>query len=45
VLPPVSTADWTVKDLAERIGEIRSAYVRLLTGWSAAGADGSGVAS
>jgi putative phosphoserine phosphatase/1-acylglycerol-3-phosphate O-acyltransferase len=45
VLPPVSTADWTVKDLPERVGEIRSAYVRLLAGWPAAGAGGSGVAS
>ena len=45
VLPPVSTADWTVKDLPERIGEIRIAYVRLLADWPAAGADGSGVAS
>ena len=45
VLPPVSTADWTVKDLPERIGGIRSAYVRLLADWPAAGADGSGVAS
>ena len=45
VLPPVSTAGWTVKDLPERIGEIRIAYVRLLAGWPAAGADGSGVAS
>ena len=37
VLPPVSTADWTVRDLRERIEEIRSAYVGLLADWPAAG--------
>jgi len=42
VLPPVSTADWTVKDLPERIGGIRSAYVRLLADWPAAGPDLTG---
>jgi putative phosphoserine phosphatase/1-acylglycerol-3-phosphate O-acyltransferase len=33
VLPPVSTADWTVRDLGERIEEIRIAYVKLLAEW------------
>ena len=42
VLPPVSTADWTVRDLRERIEEIRSEYVRLLADWPAAGADRAG---
>ena len=42
VLPPVSTADWTVRDLRERIEEIRSAYVRLLADWPAPGPDGGG---
>jgi putative phosphoserine phosphatase/1-acylglycerol-3-phosphate O-acyltransferase len=46
VLPPVSTAGWTTKDLPERIGEIRIAYVRLLADWPAPGAVGrSGAAS
>jgi putative phosphoserine phosphatase / 1-acylglycerol-3-phosphate O-acyltransferase len=35
VLPPVSTADWTVRDLRERIEGIRSAYVQLLAEWPA----------
>jgi len=38
VLPPVSTADWTVEDLRERIEEVRSAYVKLLADWPAPGA-------
>jgi putative phosphoserine phosphatase/1-acylglycerol-3-phosphate O-acyltransferase len=33
VLPPVSTADWTIGDLRERIEEIRSEYVALLADW------------
>jgi putative phosphoserine phosphatase/1-acylglycerol-3-phosphate O-acyltransferase len=37
VLPPVSTADWTVRDLRERIEEIREAYVQLLAEWPAPG--------
>jgi hypothetical protein len=37
VLPPVSTADWTVRDLQERIEEIRIAYVKLLAEWPAPG--------
>jgi putative phosphoserine phosphatase/1-acylglycerol-3-phosphate O-acyltransferase len=37
VLPPVSTADWTVRDLRERIEEIRMAYVNLLAEWPAPG--------
>jgi putative phosphoserine phosphatase / 1-acylglycerol-3-phosphate O-acyltransferase len=49
VLPPVSTAEWTVRDLRERIEEIRSAYVGLLADWPAAGPpagpDGGGAAS
>ena len=36
VLPPVSTADWTVQDLRERIEEVRIAYVELLAEWPAA---------
>jgi putative phosphoserine phosphatase/1-acylglycerol-3-phosphate O-acyltransferase len=42
VLPPVSTADWTVRDLRERIEQIRSDYVRLLADWPAAGPDLAG---
>src|SRR6478672_9611103 len=37
VLLPVSTADWTVEDLRERIEEVRSAYVKLLAEWPAPG--------
>jgi putative phosphoserine phosphatase/1-acylglycerol-3-phosphate O-acyltransferase len=37
VLPPVSTADWTVQDLRERIEEIRMTYVNLLAEWPAPG--------
>ena len=37
VLPPVSTADWTVRDLRERIEVIRMAYVNLLAEWPAPG--------
>jgi putative phosphoserine phosphatase / 1-acylglycerol-3-phosphate O-acyltransferase len=37
VLPPISTADWTVRDLRERIEEIRMAYVNLLAEWPAPG--------
>jgi putative phosphoserine phosphatase/1-acylglycerol-3-phosphate O-acyltransferase len=37
VLPPVSTADWTVQDLRERIEEVRVAYVKLLADWPAPG--------
>jgi putative phosphoserine phosphatase/1-acylglycerol-3-phosphate O-acyltransferase len=37
VLPPVSPADWTVRDLQERIEEIRMAYVNLLAEWPAPG--------
>jgi putative phosphoserine phosphatase/1-acylglycerol-3-phosphate O-acyltransferase len=40
VLPPVSTADWTVQDLRERIEEIRIAYVKLLADWPYGGARG-----
>ena len=35
VLTGGSTADWTVRDLRERIEEVRSAYVRLLADWPA----------
>jgi len=37
VLPPISTADWTVRDLRERIEQIRMAYVNLLAEWPAPG--------
>ena len=37
VLPPISTADWTVRDLPERVEEIRMAYVNLLAEWPAPG--------
>jgi putative phosphoserine phosphatase/1-acylglycerol-3-phosphate O-acyltransferase len=37
VLPPVSVADWTTGDLAERIEQIRAAYLRTLAHWPAAG--------
>jgi len=33
VLPPVSTADWTLQDLRERIEQVRSWYVDLLADW------------
>ena len=37
VLPPVSTADWTLGNLTERIEQIRACYVALLADWPAAG--------
>jgi putative phosphoserine phosphatase / 1-acylglycerol-3-phosphate O-acyltransferase len=37
VLPPVSTADWTVQDLRERIEQVRSRYVDLLADWPRGG--------
>jgi putative phosphoserine phosphatase / 1-acylglycerol-3-phosphate O-acyltransferase len=37
VLPPVSVADWTTEDLAERIEQIRAAYLQTLAHWPAAG--------
>ena len=37
VLPPVSTADWTVANLRERIAQIRSRYVDLLADWPRGG--------
>jgi putative phosphoserine phosphatase / 1-acylglycerol-3-phosphate O-acyltransferase len=40
VLPPVSTGDWTLENLRERIEEIRACYVALLADWPAAGLDG-----
>ena len=33
VLPPVSVADWTLQDLAERITQIRSKYIETLAEW------------
>ena len=33
VLPPVSTADWTLEDLSERIEQIRACYVARLAEW------------
>jgi putative phosphoserine phosphatase/1-acylglycerol-3-phosphate O-acyltransferase len=42
VLPPVSTADWTMENLRERIEEIRGRYVDLLADWPATGLDGAG---
>jgi putative phosphoserine phosphatase/1-acylglycerol-3-phosphate O-acyltransferase len=33
VLPPVSVADWTLQDLAERISQIRSKYIEILAEW------------
>ncbi len=40
VLPPVSTGDWTLGDLSERIGQIRACYVARLADWPAADLDG-----
>ena len=40
VLPPVSTGDWTLQNLRERIEQIRGWYVRLLADWPAGGLDG-----
>ncbi len=37
VLPPVSTADWTLENLSERIEQIRACYVARLADWPAAG--------
>ena len=37
VLPPVSVADWTTEDLAERIEQIRAAYLQTLAHWPATG--------
>jgi putative phosphoserine phosphatase/1-acylglycerol-3-phosphate O-acyltransferase len=36
VLPPVSVEDWTVRNLNERIEQIRACYVELLADWPAA---------
>ena len=36
VLPPVSTGDWTLANLRERIEQIRACYVALLADWPAA---------
>src|SRR6266702_4745634 len=36
VLPPVSTADWTLENLGERIEQIRACYVARLSDWPAA---------
>jgi putative phosphoserine phosphatase/1-acylglycerol-3-phosphate O-acyltransferase len=33
VLPPVSTGDWTLENLSERIEQVRASYVALLAGW------------
>ena len=33
VMPPVSTADWTLEDLSERIEQIRACYVARLAEW------------
>jgi putative phosphoserine phosphatase/1-acylglycerol-3-phosphate O-acyltransferase len=35
VLPPVSVADWTLRNLDERIEEVRAAYQRTLADWPA----------
>jgi putative phosphoserine phosphatase/1-acylglycerol-3-phosphate O-acyltransferase len=35
VLPPVSVADWTVANLAEKIEQVRGNYVELLANWPA----------
>jgi putative phosphoserine phosphatase/1-acylglycerol-3-phosphate O-acyltransferase len=37
VLPPVSVQDWTVRNLRERIEQIRARYTELLADWPAAG--------
>ena len=33
VLPPVATSDWKVKDLDDRIAEVRQQYVDTLANW------------
>ena len=45
VLPPVSTADWTVRGPARADRADPGGYVGLLADWPAAGAGGSGTAS
>jgi putative phosphoserine phosphatase / 1-acylglycerol-3-phosphate O-acyltransferase len=35
VLPPVSVENWTLRDLRERIEQVRAAYVRTLAEWPA----------
>jgi putative phosphoserine phosphatase/1-acylglycerol-3-phosphate O-acyltransferase len=40
VLPPVDVSGWTPENLAERIEEVRSAYVSLLAEWPVGGLDG-----
>ena len=39
VLPPVSVADWTVDNLADRIEQVRARYLELLADWPGAGTD------
>ena len=33
VLPPVSVGNWTLRNLRERIEQIRTAYLETLTEW------------
>jgi putative phosphoserine phosphatase/1-acylglycerol-3-phosphate O-acyltransferase len=39
VLPPVSVEDWTIRNLRERIEQIRARYTELLADWPAAAPD------
>jgi putative phosphoserine phosphatase/1-acylglycerol-3-phosphate O-acyltransferase len=39
VLPPVSVANWTLRNLRERIEQIRTAYLETLSAWPAADPD------
>jgi putative phosphoserine phosphatase/1-acylglycerol-3-phosphate O-acyltransferase len=40
VLPPVAVEDWTIRNLRERIEQIRAGYTELLADWPAAGLNG-----
>ena len=35
VLPPVSVADWTLRDLRQRIEQVRASYLETLAEWPA----------
>ena len=33
VLEPISTDDWTVDDLEERVAEVRQLYIEAMSSW------------
>jgi putative phosphoserine phosphatase / 1-acylglycerol-3-phosphate O-acyltransferase len=40
VLPPVSVEDWTLRNLRERIDQVRAQYLATLADWPAGGRGG-----